>query len=61
MPERLRRRHYDEMRRIIREDEPPRPSNRISTLGDTILRWRRIDDSIRSNLAMRSAASSTGL
>ena len=23
---------FDEMRRIIREDEPPRPSNRISTL-----------------------------
>ena len=24
---------YDEMRRIIREEEPPRPSTRISTLG----------------------------
>jgi serine/threonine protein kinase/tetratricopeptide (TPR) repeat protein len=24
---------YDEMRRIIREEEPPRPSSRISTLG----------------------------
>src|SRR5437762_829823 len=24
---------YDEMRRIIREEEPPRPSTRVSTLG----------------------------
>ena len=33
--QRLRSAGYDEMRRIIREEEPPRPSNRISTLGDT--------------------------
>jgi tetratricopeptide (TPR) repeat protein/serine/threonine protein kinase len=26
---------YDEMRRIIREEEPPRPSTRIATLGQT--------------------------
>src|SRR5205085_5930709 len=31
--ERLRQAGYDEMRRIIREEEPPRPSARISTLG----------------------------
>ncbi len=31
--ERLRTASYDEIRRIIREDEPPRPSTRISTLG----------------------------
>src|SRR5581483_9085152 len=31
--ERLRQAGYDEMRRIIREEEPPRPSTRISTLG----------------------------
>jgi serine/threonine protein kinase/tetratricopeptide (TPR) repeat protein len=31
--ERLRRVGYDEMRRIIREEEPPRPSTRISALG----------------------------
>src|SRR5262249_25663333 len=31
--ERLRAAGYDEMRRIIREEEPPRPSTRISTLG----------------------------
>jgi tetratricopeptide (TPR) repeat protein len=31
--ERLRTVGYDEMRRIIREEEPPRPSTRISTLG----------------------------
>ena len=32
--ERLREAGYDEMRRIIREEEPPRPSTRISTLGE---------------------------
>jgi WD40 repeat protein/serine/threonine protein kinase len=31
--ERLRTVGYDEIRRIIREEEPPRPSTRISTLG----------------------------
>jgi WD40 repeat protein len=31
--ERLRQAGYDEMRRIIREEEPARPSTRISTLG----------------------------
>jgi serine/threonine protein kinase/Tfp pilus assembly protein PilF len=31
--ERLREASYDEIRRIIREEEPPRPSTRISTLG----------------------------
>jgi serine/threonine protein kinase len=32
---RLREADYDEVRRIIREEEPPRPSTRISTLGQT--------------------------
>ena len=31
--ERLKELGYDELRRIIREEEPPRPSTRISTLG----------------------------
>jgi serine/threonine protein kinase/WD40 repeat protein len=31
--ERLQTAAYDEIRRIIREEEPPRPSTRISTLG----------------------------
>src|SRR5262245_18882160 len=31
--ERLREVGYDEMRRILREEEPPRPSTRLSTLG----------------------------
>jgi tetratricopeptide (TPR) repeat protein len=31
--ERFRQAGYDEMRRIIREEEPPRPSTRLSTLG----------------------------
>src|SRR5262245_10437261 len=32
--ERLRGISYDELRRIIREEEPPRPSTRLSTLGE---------------------------
>src|SRR5262249_28193648 len=31
--ERLKQASYDEMRRIIREEEPAKPSTRISTLG----------------------------
>ncbi len=31
--ERMRELSYDEMRRVIREEEPPKPSTRISTLG----------------------------
>src|SRR5262249_26514824 len=31
--ERFKEAGYDEMRRIIREEEPPKPSTRISTLG----------------------------
>jgi eukaryotic-like serine/threonine-protein kinase len=31
--ERLKRAAFDEVRRIIREEEPPRPSTRLSTLG----------------------------
>jgi serine/threonine protein kinase/Flp pilus assembly protein TadD len=33
--ERLQQAAYDEIRRIIREEEPPKPSTRISTLGAT--------------------------
>src|SRR5687767_7888067 len=32
--ERLRKAAFDEVRRIIREEEPPRPSTRISTMGE---------------------------
>jgi eukaryotic-like serine/threonine-protein kinase len=32
-PDRFRTAEYDEVRRIIREEEPPRPSTRLSTLG----------------------------
>jgi tetratricopeptide (TPR) repeat protein len=34
--QRLAHAAYDEVRRIIREEEPPRPSTRLSTLGETI-------------------------
>ena len=32
--ERFKQAGYDEIRRIIREEEPPKPSTRISTLGE---------------------------
>ena len=34
--ETLKKAAFDEMRRIIREDEPPTPSTRLSTLGETL-------------------------
>jgi hypothetical protein len=34
--EELRCAAYDEIRRIIREDEPPKPSTRLSSLGDDL-------------------------
>jgi eukaryotic-like serine/threonine-protein kinase len=47
--ERLHDASYDEMRRIIREEEPPRPSARISTLAadlvTTVAEHRRTDAS----------------
>ena len=44
--ERVQKAGYDEIRRMIREDEPPRPSARISTLGaaaTTISTHRKTD------------------
>jgi tetratricopeptide (TPR) repeat protein len=44
--ERLKEADYEEIRRIIREEEPPRPSTRISTLGQaatTISSHRKSD------------------
>src|SRR4029077_1110062 len=44
--ERLHMVHYDEMRRIIREDDPPPPSSRVSTLGpraETVAENRRTE------------------
>src|SRR5207249_8587707 len=35
--ERLRTAAYDEIRRIIREEEPPKPSTRMSTLGQAVV------------------------
>ena len=34
--ETLREAAFDEMRRIIREEEPPKPSTRLSSLGETL-------------------------
>src|SRR5438445_1150638 len=44
--ERFKKAAYDEIRRIIREEEPPKPSTRISTLGQvasTVSAQRRSD------------------
>jgi serine/threonine protein kinase/Tfp pilus assembly protein PilF len=51
--ERLQDAGYDEMRRIIREEEPPKPSTRISTLGQaatTLSTQRRSDPKRLSQL-----------
>jgi serine/threonine protein kinase/Flp pilus assembly protein TadD len=51
--ERLRSAGFDEMRRIIREEEPPRPSTRLSTLGQaaaTVSAQRRSDPKRLSKL-----------
>jgi WD40 repeat protein/serine/threonine protein kinase len=51
--ERFQRAGYDELRRIIREEEPPRPSTRISTLGQagaTVSANRRSDPKRLSRL-----------
>src|SRR5262249_1169672 len=46
--DRLKNAGFDEMRRMIREDEPPRPSHRISTLNaqasSTISQQRGLDE-----------------
>jgi WD40 repeat protein/serine/threonine protein kinase/tetratricopeptide (TPR) repeat protein len=46
---------YDEIRRIIREEEPPRPSTRISTLGQaaTTIAMRRQSDPRRLSQLFR--------
>ncbi len=47
---------FDEVRRIIREEEPPRPSTRLSTLGDTLTTvsaQRRTDPRKLSTLVRR--------
>jgi serine/threonine protein kinase/WD40 repeat protein len=53
--ERLRAAGYDELRRIIREEEPPRPSTRLSTLGQaaTTLSAQRQSDPKRLSQLFR--------
>ncbi len=54
-PEALRLAAFDEMRRIIREDEPQKPSMRLSTLGETLTTtsMKRSSDPRRLNRAVR--------
>ncbi len=53
--ERLRTVGYDEMRRIIREEEPPKPSTRVSTVGqaETTASGRRQSDPRRLSRLLR--------
>ncbi len=53
--ETLRKAAFDEMRRIIREEEPPRPSTRLSALGETLstVSARRGSDPRRLDRAVR--------
>jgi WD40 repeat protein/serine/threonine protein kinase len=53
--ERFRSAGYDEMRRIIQEEEPPRPSTRLSTLGQaaTTLSTQRKSDPTRLRQLLR--------
>jgi tetratricopeptide (TPR) repeat protein len=53
--EKLQEAGYDEMRRIIREEEPPRPSTRLSTLGkaETTVSGRRQSDPKRLSRLVR--------
>jgi serine/threonine protein kinase len=53
--ERLKEVGYDELRRIIREEEPPRPSTRITTLGQaaTTLSTQRQSDPKRLSQLVR--------
>jgi serine/threonine protein kinase/tetratricopeptide (TPR) repeat protein len=53
--DRLREVDYDEMRRIIREEEPPKPSTRVSTMGKagTTMAARRKSDPKRLSQLFR--------
>src|SRR5262249_45700736 len=53
--ERFQKAAYDEIRRIIREEEPPRPSTRISTLGQaaTVVSVNRQSDPRRLSQLFR--------
>jgi len=53
--ERVRELAYDELRRMVREDDPPRPSDRISTLGAaaTVISGQRQTDPARLSQLLR--------
>jgi serine/threonine protein kinase len=53
--ERVREMAYDELRRMIREDDPPRPSDRISTLGAaaTVISGHRKTDAAKLSQLLR--------
>ena len=58
--DRFRRAAFDEIRRIIREEDPPRPSTRLSSLGRPSPMSPPSAGPTRANSLEWSAASSTG-
>jgi serine/threonine protein kinase len=54
-PDRLQRVGFDELRRIIREEEPPRPSTRLSTLNNELA------GTVAANRGVERAALSSSL
>ena len=57
---RLREAGYVEMQRLIREEEPPRPSTRLSSLGDRRRSWPATAATDPSSWPDCSRATSTG-
>lgn len=58
--DRLKQAGYDEMRRIIREEEPPKPSTRISTLGGLPSRTSPASDPARQGPTAEAHATDVG-
>ena len=59
--ERLKQAAFDEVRRMIREDEPPRPRTRLSTMGDQVAERLRGAPQQRSQAARKARARGAGL
>ena len=58
--DRFRKAAFDEIRRIIREEDPPRPSTRLSSLGPTLTDVSAQRATDPASCPAWSAASSTG-
>jgi eukaryotic-like serine/threonine-protein kinase len=54
--ERFKQAAYDEIRRIIREEDPPRPSTRLSSLGSPLAPREASEDTIATRSSLASVA-----